>query len=560
MARTSLPPGFRFHPTDVELVMYYLKRKVMGKKHHVEAISEVNIYKFSPWDLPDKSCLKSKDLEWFFFCPREKKYASGVRVKRATENGYWKTTGKDRPICYNTKTVGTVKTLVFHLGHAPQGERTDWVIHEYRVLDDQLAAAGVQDTYVLCKVFKKNGPGPKNGAQYGAPFNEADWADNDDDNDDARNHATSLASDGPSVSALPEKQICPLGAGQFGPESTFVLPLTEGPSPSAGRSTGEVLEDENDDEMVRLLASFTDEATLFNNNGTSQDDLGGKGKDKSLPCGDGYDIFNGLGDLDSWAQMTEGKLDISGVQKDDYSMNNMTSQDNLAYIELNDLLTPLDCPSEGVVTNQSSVGEIFESCNHENVEQFYSGGTFPDIYTRANEPRFSPEGSYQWDNSLNVLQMVNDQFYQGSNAAYDLEFTHQQPEIRVDFAQDMERGTLKKNCVSRLTESIPARSPSAAEHLALSFSPCGGSSIHIKAEVNHGAGECTNEALSVMMGGSSSCWCNLPSAVSQEMWLWIWIHLLFLVDFGFHMVLVYCCSPRLYLFHGVFIIIYYYQN
>ncbi|KAL0378259.1 UNVERIFIED_CONTAM: NAC domain-containing protein 82 [Sesamum radiatum] len=270
MARTSLPPGFRFHPTDVELVMYYLKRKVMGKKHHFEAISEVNIYKFSPWDLPDKSCLKSKDLEWFFFCPREKKYASGVRVKRATENGYWKTTGKDRPICYNGKTVGTVKTLVFHLGHAPQGERTDWVIHEYRILDDQLAAAGVQDTYVLCKVFKKNGPGPKNGAQYGAPFNEADWADDDDDN--AKNHAVFLASDAPSVSTLPEKKSCPLGAGQFGPGSMSVLPLTEeGPSPSAGRSTGEVLEDENDDEMVRLLASFTDEATLlFNNNGTNQ--------------------------------------------------------------------------------------------------------------------------------------------------------------------------------------------------------------------------------------------------------------------------------------------------
>lgn len=92
----------------------------------------------------DKSCLKTKDLEWFFFCPREKKYASGVRVKRATENGFWKTTGRDRPVHYDSRTVGMVKTLVFHMGHAPRGERTDWVIHEYRILDDQLAAAGVQ--------------------------------------------------------------------------------------------------------------------------------------------------------------------------------------------------------------------------------------------------------------------------------------------------------------------------------------------------------------------------------------------------------------------------------
>lgn len=101
------------------------------------------------WIYVDKSCLKSKDLEWFFFCPRERKYASGSRVKRATENGYWKTTGKDRSIQYNGQTIGTVKTLVFHLGHAPKGDRTDWVLYEYRILDDKLAAAGMQVLSVL---------------------------------------------------------------------------------------------------------------------------------------------------------------------------------------------------------------------------------------------------------------------------------------------------------------------------------------------------------------------------------------------------------------------------
>jgi hypothetical protein len=57
MAQTCLPPGFRFHPTDVELVSYYLKRKIMGKTLFVEAISEVELYKFAPWDLPGNSLL-----------------------------------------------------------------------------------------------------------------------------------------------------------------------------------------------------------------------------------------------------------------------------------------------------------------------------------------------------------------------------------------------------------------------------------------------------------------------------------------------------------------------
>lgn len=52
MGKTQLAPGFRFHPTDVELVRYYLKRKVLGKKLIVDAIAEVDIYKFEPPDLP----------------------------------------------------------------------------------------------------------------------------------------------------------------------------------------------------------------------------------------------------------------------------------------------------------------------------------------------------------------------------------------------------------------------------------------------------------------------------------------------------------------------------
>lgn len=73
------------------------------------------------------------------------------------------------------------KTLVFHAGRAPKGERTNWVMHEYRLEGD--GAAGIpQDSFVVCRIFQKAGPGPQNGAQYGAPFVEEEWeADEDDD-------------------------------------------------------------------------------------------------------------------------------------------------------------------------------------------------------------------------------------------------------------------------------------------------------------------------------------------------------------------------------------------
>jgi len=65
------------------------------------------------------------------------------------------------------------KTLVYYMGRAPRGERTDWVMHEYRMEDKVYEnLTGRQEPYVLARVFKKSGAGPKNGEQYGAPFEE----------------------------------------------------------------------------------------------------------------------------------------------------------------------------------------------------------------------------------------------------------------------------------------------------------------------------------------------------------------------------------------------------
>ncbi|KAK7858881.1 nac domain-containing protein 78 [Quercus suber] len=167
---TSLAPGFRFHPTDEELVRYYLKRKVLNKPFKFDPISVVDIYKSEPWDLPSKSKLKSRDLEWYFFSALDKKYGNSSRTNRATEKGYWKTTGKDRPVRQNSRTVGMKKTLVYHNGRAPRGARSNWVMHEYRLIDEDLEKSGL----VL-----KSGTGPKNGEQYGAPFVEEEWEDDD---------------------------------------------------------------------------------------------------------------------------------------------------------------------------------------------------------------------------------------------------------------------------------------------------------------------------------------------------------------------------------------------
>ncbi|CAN6182793.1 unnamed protein product [Urochloa humidicola] len=175
------PPGFRFSPTDEELVLYFLKRRIVSGRPS-PYVADVDVYKSHPSHLPERSALQTGDRQWFFFSRMDRKYPNGSRASRTTGDGYWKATGKDRFICGGGRAVGNKKTLVYHHGRAPRGERTDWVMHEYTLLADALPpAAQGRESYALYKLFQKSGAGPKNGEQYGAPFREEDWLDDEEE-------------------------------------------------------------------------------------------------------------------------------------------------------------------------------------------------------------------------------------------------------------------------------------------------------------------------------------------------------------------------------------------
>ena len=51
--------------------------------------------------------------------------------------GFWKATGRDKAVYDKAKLIGMRKTLVFYKGRAPNGQKSDWIMHEYRLESEE---------------------------------------------------------------------------------------------------------------------------------------------------------------------------------------------------------------------------------------------------------------------------------------------------------------------------------------------------------------------------------------------------------------------------------------
>ncbi|QCD96583.1 transcription factor JUNGBRUNNEN 1-like [Vigna unguiculata] len=164
-------PGFRFHPTDEELVSFYLRRKLDKKPISIELIKQIDIYKYDPWDLP-KSSGSGGEKEGYFFCRRGRKYRNSIRPNRVTGSGFWKATGIDKPVYSQggegNDCIGLKKTLVYYRGSAGKGTKTDWMMHEFRLPSNTDTNTSFPNSrnyvdvpqeaeiWTLCRIFKRN--------------------------------------------------------------------------------------------------------------------------------------------------------------------------------------------------------------------------------------------------------------------------------------------------------------------------------------------------------------------------------------------------------------------
>ncbi|KAI8533374.1 hypothetical protein RHMOL_Rhmol10G0004200 [Rhododendron molle] len=161
----KLPIGYRFRPTDEELIVHYLTRKVQSIPFPAQVIPELNVFQTSPLHLPGDS----KEKRFFFWTRKGK--GKWKKARGMTESGYWKPMGKEKHVVSyeSNRAIGVKKSFVFYEGKRPRGLRTQWVMHEYRLLGSQTRPnSGLQkfaremDDWVVCKIYQKKRTSKKN--------------------------------------------------------------------------------------------------------------------------------------------------------------------------------------------------------------------------------------------------------------------------------------------------------------------------------------------------------------------------------------------------------------
>ncbi|XP_043712014.1 NAC domain-containing protein 68-like [Telopea speciosissima] len=171
----SIPPGFRFYPTEEQLLCYYLTNKNNCAERHecdlsfpsisdvnfspfgLVMVKEIDLYGYDPCDLPEIACFPygrgGSRKHWYCFTAK----VSTERLRRKARGGFWKMKGRARDILGGKEgpVLGKRNTFVFYRRNSSLTMKTDWVLYEYALVDH------LKDSFTLCRVFFKSHPGNK---------------------------------------------------------------------------------------------------------------------------------------------------------------------------------------------------------------------------------------------------------------------------------------------------------------------------------------------------------------------------------------------------------------
>ncbi|KAB2616924.1 NAC domain-containing protein 19-like [Pyrus ussuriensis x Pyrus communis] len=165
LGSNGMPLGFRFHPTDQDLISFFLYHRVLHREslmaycNNFKLIYEFDLFGKTPpwvvWENFGGPCLDAQDL--FFFC--QLKNRSEARIKREIDAGGTWSESNSKPVkdLQNEKPIGKKRNLRYEKeGCEHDG---DWLLEEYSILPSVVGGTDDSDheigKVVLCRL-KKN--------------------------------------------------------------------------------------------------------------------------------------------------------------------------------------------------------------------------------------------------------------------------------------------------------------------------------------------------------------------------------------------------------------------
>ncbi|WCJ19442.1 NAC domain containing protein 2 [Euphorbia peplus] len=134
----EFPVGFRFVPTDEELISCYLFKKQNGEPLPSDVVKDSDLYSNKPWKLFDKSVKQ----DFYVFAKLEK---NGAMTKRAAGSGTWLNQNKNNVFDRDGRVIGMKKMFHYHIQEsAHTNYNGTWIMHEFLILDS--------DDLVLCRI------------------------------------------------------------------------------------------------------------------------------------------------------------------------------------------------------------------------------------------------------------------------------------------------------------------------------------------------------------------------------------------------------------------------
>ncbi|KAG2334140.1 hypothetical protein Bca52824_005320 [Brassica carinata] len=144
----KLPVGYRFHPTEQELILHYLLPKAFASPLPSSIIPVFDVFFSHPLTFPGDQ----EERQRYFFCKKRQEVS---RIKISSGNGYWKPIRREREIIACGRTVGIRRTLVFHgtNNSSSNYNKTRWCMTEYCLAG--FAPTKVLGEWAVYNVYKR---------------------------------------------------------------------------------------------------------------------------------------------------------------------------------------------------------------------------------------------------------------------------------------------------------------------------------------------------------------------------------------------------------------------